>query len=100
MMPDVTYEGGELTFSVRVVPRASKSELLRGEDGGFRLRITSPPVDGAANDEILRFLSKFLGVAKSSVTIVSGDKSRVKRIRISGADGEAHEMLKAVASGR
>jgi len=85
MSPDVSIDGDRVTFSVRVVPRASKSELLSGEDGTLRLRIASPPVDGAANDEIVRFLSKAFGVSKGSVSIVSGDKSKVKRICVSGA---------------
>ncbi len=60
-------------IAVRVVPRASKSEIVGMQEGVLKVRIASPPVDGAANAELVRVLAKHLGVARSTVAIVSGD---------------------------
>lgn len=71
-------------FSVRVVPRASRSEIV-GEQGGLlRVRIAAPPVDGAANEELVRLLAKEFGVASRTISIISGHSSRVKRISVEG----------------
>ncbi len=71
-------------FTVRVVPRASKSAVAGEYESALRVRIASAPVDGAANDELIRLLAKKFGTPKSSVAIVSGKTSRTKRIRIAG----------------
>jgi uncharacterized protein (TIGR00251 family) len=54
------------------------------EDGSFKIRLTAPPVDGAANEALIEFLSKALDLAKSQVEILSGHTGRDKRVRISG----------------
>jgi uncharacterized protein (TIGR00251 family) len=77
-----TPDGAE--FTVRVIPRAKKTETVGELDGALKVRISAPPVDGAANDELIRFLSKLLKVPRSAVEIVSGSASRTKRIRIVG----------------
>ncbi|HEV7699277.1 MAG TPA: DUF167 domain-containing protein [Pyrinomonadaceae bacterium] len=69
-------------ITVRVVPRASKSEVVGLTNGILKIRLTSPPVDGAANTELIRLLAKTFSVAKRDVTIVSGQTSRNKRIAI------------------
>jgi uncharacterized protein len=67
---------------VRVQPRA-RTEQLEGVHGGqLRLRLTAPPVDGAANTACIAFLAKALGVTRSRVRIRSGTKSRDKLIHI------------------
>ncbi len=76
------------TLSVRIQPRASKNEALRMEDGGLKIRLTAPPVDGAANEALVKFLSDRLGVAKSRVEIVSGHTSREKIVRVNGLSDE------------
>jgi uncharacterized protein (TIGR00251 family) len=73
-----------ITFSVRVQPRASRSEISGEIDGALKLRLAAPPVDGEANEECIRFLSKLLGIGKGQIEIVSGLSSRNKIIRISG----------------
>lgn len=70
------------------MPRASKSEIIGEIDGALKIRIASPPVDGAANAELVWLLSKTFGVSKSDVEISSGETSKTKQIRISGARGE------------
>jgi len=76
------------TLAVRIQPRASKNGVMRMEDGSFKIRLTAPPVDGAANEALVEFLSEILSVSKSSVEIISGHTSREKRVKISGI-GEA-----------
>lgn len=83
----------EITFTIRVVPRASKSEIVGEMGGNLRVRISAPPVDGAANDEIVKVLAKAFGVAKTSVSILSGQTSKTKRIRISGATAKQLQVL-------
>lgn len=71
-------------FTIRVVPKASHSELTGFQDGTLKLRITSPPVDGRANNECIRVIADFLGIKKGQVTIVSGYTSRIKTIAVEG----------------
>ena len=79
------------TLSVRIQPRASKNEITRMENGGLKIRLIAPPVDGAANDALVRFLADTLSVPRSRVEIISGKTSRDKIVKISGvskADAE------------
>ena len=71
-----------ITFSIRVQPRASRSEIAGEIHGVLKLRLAAPPVDGEANEECIRFLSKLLGIGKGQIEIVSGLTSRNKVIRI------------------
>ena len=82
-----------LTFAVRVVPRASRSEIAGEHDGALRVRIAAPPVEGAANRELVRTLAKIFKVPQNAVEIVSGASSKTKRVRIRGADAATLEQL-------
>ena len=79
-------KGGALFFTVRVVPRASKSSVAGEYDGALRVRVAAPPVEGAANEELTRLLAQALGVPTRSVEITHGRVSKTKRVRVSGAD--------------
>jgi hypothetical protein len=81
-----TEANGALTFSVRVVPRSSRNAFAGEHDGALRVRLAAPPVEGAANEELQRFLARALGVAPRAVEIISGHTSRLKTIRVSGLD--------------
>lgn len=70
---------------VRVQPRASRSEVVGLHGDTVRVRLLAPPVDGQANDELIRFLSEQLDVPRSAVQLVSGANSRSKNILIMGA---------------
>ena len=83
-----------VAFIVRVVPRASKSEIVGEHEGNLKVRISSPPVDGAANEELKRLLAKQFGVSISAVEIVYGHSSKTKQIRIAGVTAE---QLQSVA---
>ncbi len=72
-----TEQDDAITFGVRVVPRASRSEIAGEHDGVLRVRVNAPPVDGAANEELVRLLSKAFGVPIRQVEITSGHKSNV-----------------------
>jgi uncharacterized protein (TIGR00251 family) len=76
------WDGADLVLTVRVQPRASRDELLL-EGAGLKARITAPPVDGAANASLLRFLAAQFGVAPSRTVLVRGATGREKVVRIS-----------------
>jgi uncharacterized protein len=71
-------------FRIRVVPRASRSEMVGIQGDALKLRINSPPVEGKANDECIRFLAEVLGVKKAQVTIIAGHTARIKTIAVEG----------------
>jgi len=73
-----------LVFSARIVPRASTSEIVGEHDGALKVKIASPPVDGAANAELIKVLAKFFDVQKSAVEILKGQTSKTKQIKIIG----------------
>ncbi|HRT70826.1 MAG TPA: DUF167 domain-containing protein [Syntrophales bacterium] len=83
MLPLKETERG-LIFYVRVVPRSSRCEAAGIQDDALRIKITSPPVEGKANDECVRFLADLLGVKKSQVEIISGHKGRKKTVAVTG----------------
>jgi uncharacterized protein len=80
----IIERSGAIEFDVRVVPRASKSEVVGEHDGALKLRIAAPPVDGAANAELIKLLAKRFAVTKANVEIISGETSKTKRVRITG----------------
>ena len=74
---------------IRVQPRASRTEVAGEYDGALKVRVAALPVDGAANDELIRFIARRVGVAQSRVRIVSGDAGRSKVVEIEGVDVQA-----------
>jgi uncharacterized protein (TIGR00251 family) len=98
-MLQLTESDGAITFDVRVVPRASRTEVAGEHDGALRVRVAAPPVDGAANEELTRFVAKSLGVAAREVEIVGGHTSRSKRLRVRGATRASVEALARGARG-
>ena len=92
-MLQLTESGGAITFTVRVVPRASRTEVAGEHDGALRVRVAAPPVEGAANEELARFVAKSLNVAARDVEIVSGHAAKSKRLRVRGAARAAVEAL-------
>lgn len=80
-----------MTFSVRVQPRASKSELAGEIEGALKIRLAAPPVDGAANEELIAFLAKLFEVPRRQVSIISGATAKHKIIRVEGISGEQFE---------
>jgi uncharacterized protein (TIGR00251 family) len=85
----VTELADGVCFRIHLQPRASRTEIsgIQGEE--IKMRVTSPPVDDAANILCIEYLARRLGVAKSKVSIVAGSKSRHKTIKITGVTREA-----------
>jgi len=81
--------GPSATVSVRVVPRSSNEGVAGFEGGVLRIRLNAPPVEGKANDALVRFLAKAVGVPKSRITLVPGGKGRNKIVRVDGITREA-----------
>ena len=77
-----------MDLDVRVMPRAGRSGFGGLRDGALLVRLAAAPVDGAANDELIALLAKTLRIPRRAITIVSGERSRSKRIRIAGIDRE------------
>ena len=75
-----------MDLDIRVIPRAGRSGFGGLRDGALLVRLAAAPVDGAANDELIALLAKTLRIPKRDITIVSGERSRSKRIRIAGID--------------
>ncbi|HLM61990.1 MAG TPA: DUF167 domain-containing protein, partial [Pyrinomonadaceae bacterium] len=81
---EYTEKDNSVIFRVQVVPRASKSEITGEFDGALKVRIASPPVDGAANTELIKILAEHFSVPKSAVEIIGGQTSKTKQIKITG----------------
>ena len=75
-----------MDLDVRVIPRAGRSEIAGLRDGALRIRLAAAPVDGAANTELIDLLAQALRIPRRDITIVSGERSRSKRVRITGLD--------------
>ena len=82
--PWLTTIPGGVLIALLVQPRASKNALAGAVAEEFKVRLTSPPVDGAANRHCCEYLAKLLGVAKGAVQLESGETSRHKRVRVQG----------------
>ena len=76
------WEEESLILWVRVSPRAKRDALIGADNGYLKVGITAPPVDGKANDRLRKFLAVVFGVPGSRVELLSGDKTRLKRLRI------------------
>ncbi len=72
------------TIDVHVQPRAKNTEIVGMHGDAVKIRLQSPPINGAANEELIRLLSKRLGVRRADVELIGGVSSRRKRIRING----------------
>lgn len=80
---------GGVRFRVRVQPRAARNEAAGLHGAALRVRLTAPPVEGAANEACLAFLAERLGVPRGCLTLVSGHASREKLIEALGVDEAA-----------
>lgn len=81
---------------MRVVPRASQSRVAGEHGGALRVRVAAPPVDGAANEELVRTLAQALDVPRRDVEITSGHASKLKQVRVAGV---TRERLACLADG-
>lgn len=80
---NITDARSGAAFTVKIVPKANKTEIIGLQaDGTIKIRLMSPPVDGQANAELVDFLSTFLGIGKDDVEIVAGVDGRKKLISV------------------
>ena len=86
---------GGVTLAVRVTPRARKNEIVGVAGEAIKVKLAAPPVEGAANAALCAFLAEKLGVRKSAVTLVAGQASRQKVVRVEGVT--TNEVLARLA---
>ena len=83
-MLEVEEREGAVTFSMRVQPRASKDEIAGEMGGALKVRLRAPAIEDRANEALVEFLAQLLKRPRSAVRILSGERSRTKRIEIEG----------------
>lgn len=86
-------ERGTVVFGVRVQPRASKNEIAGVMEGALKIRLQAPAVEDRANEALCEFLADLLKRPKSAVRILSGERSRVKRVEVFGVTAAEVEAL-------
>ncbi|NMG73871.1 DUF167 domain-containing protein [Aromatoleum diolicum] len=87
---------GSLVLTLHIQPGAKKTEFVGLHGEAMKVRLAAPPVDGKANAALCAYLARFCGVGRSAVTLISGEASRAKRVRIDGPEGEAIARLRAL----
>lgn len=101
MIPCLHCSSEGVLLNLHVQPRASRNELVGLQGDALKVRFTSPPVDGAANRLCIEFFAKLMGIPKRDVLLVSGDKSRHKRLLFRGlAPESAQQAIAAVLAHR
>ena len=93
----IQRHGGSVRFSVHVQPKASRSEVIGLHGDALKVRLTAPPVDGAANEALVSLLAAVLGIGRRAVRIVAGATARAKVVEV---DGATEEQLRRLAHGR
>jgi len=94
----IRQHGSDVSFAIRVHPRAKKNAITGEVGDALKLSLTDPPVDGKANEACIDFFAKLLKVPRSSVTIAAGQTSRNKAIRVAGLSAE--EVRQRLTQGR
>jgi len=84
---------GRITLTLHIQPGAKKTEVAGLHGEALKIRLAAPPVDGKANEALLRFVAETLGLPKSAVSLKSGQTSRRKVLEISGATATAVARL-------
>jgi hypothetical protein len=97
-MIDVKETSDGVTFAVRVLPRSSRNEIVGEAEGVLKIKLTAPPVEGAANKALIEFLSGKLKVAKSRISIVTGQSGRSKVVAVEGLNKT--DFIKSVGLGQ
>jgi uncharacterized protein (TIGR00251 family) len=85
-MPVVQDHPRGATISLTVQPRASRTEIMGEQNGALKVRLAAPPVDGAANAELLSYFAKLLGVRRGDLQILSGEHGRRKVVLVTGGN--------------
>ena len=80
-------------IEIRLIPRSGRTGLAGSRDGRLLVRVSAPPVEGAANDALIALIADTLAVPRRAVRIVSGERSRQKRIAVDGVSAEGAAKL-------
>jgi uncharacterized protein (TIGR00251 family) len=89
MTPDPIFPTADgIVIAVRVIPRASRSGVAGTRDGALLVRLHAPPVEGAANAELIELLARLFEVPRRNVSILSGATSKHKRVKVVGINVE------------
>ena len=92
------HQWTETILNIRVIPRAKRAGVAGTRGEAWLVRLQAPPVDDAANEELIALLAQVLGVSKRAVSIVSGESSRHKRVQVIGIGPEAAQERLSLAS--
>jgi hypothetical protein len=92
-MLNVIEQNGAVTFTVRVQPRASRDEISGVLEGALKIRLRAPALENRANEALCEFLAALLKRPKSAVRILSGDRSRSKRVAVDGVTRQQVQAL-------
>ena len=92
-MPFFTEKNNTITLNIRVVPRASKNEIIGLYGDALKVRIQAPPVDGKANAYLIKFLSQHWKIPRRNIEILSGETGRNKRLKINNSSTEFRTAL-------
>jgi len=89
---------GDIILKIYLQPKSSKNEIVGPYRDGIKVKVTAPPIEGKANESLIRFLAKEFGIPPSSIEILKGLHAREKTLRISGIlNQESLKKLKAVS---
>ena len=97
---NITDASRGAAFTVKIVPKATKTEIVGiQEDGTIKIRLMSPPVEGQANEELIKFLAEFFNVQKTDIEIVAGLDSRKKLVSVLNVKAEDVDRLVKAKTG-
>jgi uncharacterized protein (TIGR00251 family) len=82
-----------LNIQVQIQPGSSKDQITGLHNGRLKIKISAPPVGGKANQNLIEFIAKALGVSKSKIEIVKGRTSKLKTLKISAIDQKSFSLL-------
>jgi len=86
---------GRITLTLHIQPGAKKTEFAGLHGDALKIRLAAPPVDGKANEALVKFVAETLGLAKSAVELKSGQSSRRKVLEVRGTSSDAVAALAA-----
>lgn len=75
-----------MLIKIKVLPKSSMNEIIGTKDGLLKIKVTAPPVEGAANAAVIKLLAQKFGLKKSQISIVQGQKSKIKTVELTGVD--------------
>ena len=93
----IASNDGGCIITLKVTPRAGRSEFAGVTEEWLRVRLAAPPVDGKANEALIKLLARKLGIPRGAVEIISGDTARLKRVKLLGVAQE--QVCAALQSG-